>query len=104
MTEFFIVLFFIAASWHFYLGMKAKELAMSVGRIACRRNDLQFLDETAHQVRFSISRNDKGRWCAWRKFVFEYTENGEERLNGEVTILGGRVIHVYLAGVNTTLH
>ena len=79
----------VAAIWH--SGLRAREHANEVAIETCRRMNVQFLDGT---VAFSSIRptRDAGGNFSWRRtYVFDYTEDGMERRQGFVVLVGPSV-------------
>jgi len=69
-------------------GIKAKELAVKHGREACKKADLQLLDQTVALHRAKISRSKHGSACLRREYRFEFTQHGTHRDAGTVTMNG----------------
>jgi hypothetical protein len=70
-------------------GRFAAELAATHGRRACEHAGVQWLDQSVHQVRIRLKRNAKGQLRWERQYRFEYSNGGDDRRAGLVTILGG---------------
>jgi hypothetical protein len=86
--EVLTVLFFGALCLHFLGAIRVRELAVqAVGR-AGARDDFQLLDQAVHIQRFSLSRDEGGRWRVWRQYRFDYSYDGVERRQGHVIMLG----------------
>ena len=75
--------------------LRARERALSAGRAACERNGLQFLDETVAGASTRLARDDDGQVRIRRVFVFEFSDTGNNRRRGSVTLSGARVRDVY---------
>ena len=75
--------------------LRARERALAAGRAACERNGLQFLDETVAGASLRLARDDAGRMKLKRVFVFEFSDTGNNRRRGSVTLLGAQVQDVY---------
>ena len=86
------------AAWFFYRGIRVRERALQTGRRYCQEFGLQLLDETVQRERLSLSRNSRGNWQVWRRYCFEYTDDGENRRTGLIVTLGERVQMVELDG------
>lgn len=72
-------------------GLRARERALEAARRSCHLHGLQLLDEGVHCVYLRPARNEAGR-LRWRRvYRFEFTDNGEARRLGHVTLLGGEV-------------
>jgi hypothetical protein len=69
----------------------AAEQAIVFGREACKRAGVQWLDQSAHQVRLRLCRDSRGRLAWERQFRFEYSTAGRDRHAGLVTMQGVRL-------------
>ena len=69
----------------------AAEQAIVFGREACQRAGVQWLDQSAHQVRLRLRRDSRGRLGWERQFRFEYSAGGHDRHAGLVTLQGVRL-------------
>ena len=78
-----------------WTGSRAKELAVTHARQACRQRQLQFLDQTAALIRLRIARNNKGEVCLRREYRFEFTDQGEFRDTAQVILEGYRLRNVH---------
>jgi hypothetical protein len=68
--------------------LRARERAVRAGRDACRRYELQFLDDTVAFARLRLARDDDGRLKLVRTYTFEFTETGNTRRQGAIVMLG----------------
>ena len=97
----FVVLALLA--WWWYSGTLAREAAVRVARHACERQGLQLLDETVERVGVRLQRDRSGRVRLWRCYRFEFSGDGERRQQGEVILLGQRVLSLNLEQDSGTL-
>ena len=88
MWEIAILTGFAAIAWFWLDSLKARELALAAGQQACRRHGLQFLDETVEGVSLRLARNPEGRVVLRRVYRFEFSDNGENRRAGTISMLG----------------
>ena len=87
----------IAAGLYFWIdSLRARERALAAGRAACERNGLQLLDETVAGAGLRLARNDLGELRFRRVFVFEFSDNGNNRRRGSVVVLGAAVQDLYI--------
>lgn len=84
----FVLLILVPAFAFWISGRAAAERATQHGRRACQHAGVQWLDQSVHQVRVRLRRNKEGRLCWERQFRFEYSNGGEDRHAGLVTMLG----------------
>jgi hypothetical protein len=85
-------------------GMRAKEIAVRSAGNECKLSDVQLLDQTVHLIKISMSRDSSKQWRVWREFQFDYTEDGQTRCRGRVTLLGSRLLRVALETRNPVIH
>src|SRR5271170_7926879 len=87
----------IVAGLYFWIdSLRARERALAAGRAACERNGLQLLDETVVGAGLRLGRNDAGELKIRRVFVFEFSENGNNRRRGSIVVLGADVQDLYI--------
>lgn len=93
----FTILFLLAFfAWFWYDAMRARERAVSMGKQACERDGLQFLDETVALRSLRLRRDDLGRVTFRRVYEFEFSDNGNNRRGGAVTLVGREMESIYL--------
>jgi Protein of unknown function (DUF3301) len=80
-----------------WASLEAREAAVDAGRAACRAEAFLFLDDTVAIESVWAVRDDKGHLKIRRIYGFEYSDNGNNRRRGGVTVLGSRVIALHLA-------
>lgn len=71
--------------------LKAREIAILAGKRACRERGLQFLDDTVVLARTSLKRDADGVLTLLRIYRFEFSDTGDNRRDGDVTLLGKQV-------------
>lgn len=76
--------------------LRAREAATRTAKVACEREGLQLLDDTVSLGSLGVARNTAGHVSFRRVYRFEFTEDGDTRRNGEVTMLGKRALGVAL--------
>jgi len=95
MVESTILVLLAALVWLWFDSMRARERALTLGKRACERDGLMFLDETVACVSLRFARNDEGRMALRRTYSFEFSDTGNNRRNGSVVMLGGEVESLY---------
>ncbi|MEI7969599.1 MAG: DUF3301 domain-containing protein [Betaproteobacteria bacterium] len=95
--EWLALLAAVAVGWFWVDTLNAREAALAAGERACAAEGLQFLDWTVAQDRVRIRRDDDGRLRLQRVYRFEYSDTGNNRLEGAVTLLGSSVVALHLA-------
>jgi hypothetical protein len=81
----------LAGAWLWLDSLRAREHAIAAGRAACARYGVQLLDETVAFTRLRLARDDNGRLCLRRTYVFEFSETGDNRRQGAIVMLGARL-------------
>ena len=76
--------------------LRARERAVSAGRSACERYDLQFLDDTVSFARLRLARDEEGRLKIARTYTFEFSETGNNRRHGAIVMLGQELADIHL--------
>ena len=71
--------------------LRARERAVQAGRAACKRYDLQFLDETVSFTRLRLARGEDGNLKLKRTYTFEFSDTGNNRRHGAIVMLGGEM-------------
>lgn len=79
-------------AWGWYSGTVAKEAAVKAARRLCERNGQQLLDETVALHGMRPQRTPSGRLGLLRRYVFEFSSEGDERRRGWITLLAGRIV------------
>lgn len=96
LLELLVLAGLLAAIWLWLDNLKAREIGIAAARQACAEEGLQFLDETVVSRAFRPARDDAGRLRIRRVYEFEYSDTGDNRRTGTVTMLGHavEVLHV----------
>lgn len=84
----------IAGLW--YDIMRARETAVTAARRACDAAGVQLLDDTVAVAALALRRRSDGRIALRRVYRFEFSDTGNNRLCGSITLLGGVVEGLYL--------
>lgn len=71
--------------------LRARERALEAGRAACRRYDLQFLDDTVSFTRLRLARGEDGMLRLARTYTFEFSDTGNNRRHGAIVMVGGEL-------------
>lgn len=69
--------------------LRAREAALVAGRAACERYDLMLLDDTVAVTKMRVARNEEGRLRVARIYGFEFSDTGNNRRRGTISMLGG---------------
>ena len=96
MLEIAVVAAIAAVAWFLWSSLRAREAANAAIRPACRAEGLLFLDDTVALDRIRPRRDHEGRMAIERVYRFDYSDTGDNRRRGTVTLLNARVLHVHL--------
>jgi hypothetical protein len=96
MWEAAAILFTVAGVFFWLDSLRARERAVQAGRAACRRYDLQFLDDTVSFARLRLRRGEEGQVRFARTYTFEFSDTGNNRRHGAIVMLGGELEDVHL--------
>ncbi len=97
MIELAALLIAVAVGWYWLDTLNAREAALAAGQEACAAEGFQFLDWTVAQQRIRFDRDGDGQMKLRRVYRFEYSDTGNNRLEGSVVLLGREVLAVRLA-------
>lgn len=75
-------------AWFWLDSMRAREIACGISRETCERLGVQFLDDTVALQRLRAARNRAGHLRLLRTYQFDYTDTGEQRNKGTISLLG----------------
>ena len=94
--ELLLLMFLAAAAWLWMDSLRARETGIRAAREACAEEGLQLLDETVVIRSLRPARDDDGQLRLRRVFAFEYSDNGDNRRAGSITLLGHEIelLHV----------
>ncbi len=81
-----------ALGWLWYDSLNVREIAVRSAREACVAEGLLFLDDTVGISSVKLARNDEGQVRLQRAYDFEFSDTGDNRLQGGVVMLGTRVM------------
>lgn len=84
--------------WFWLDSIRVREIGVQAARAACRREDVQLLDESVAARSVRIARDDEGRACLQRVYEFEYSRSGNDRVRGSVTLRGRDVVMLDVVG------
>src|SRR3972149_3451547 len=97
-----------ALAWLWFDSLRAREAAVRAARAACAAEGLMLLDDTVAIANLKPARDDNGRFILQRAYDFEFSDTGNNRLQGSVVLRGHRVILLnvgsHLAPAERTLY
>ena len=83
-------------AWLWLDSLKARETGIRAAHQACAEEGLQLLDDTVVIRSLRPARDDEGQLKLRRVYAFEYSDNGDNRRSGSVTMLGQRVEYLHV--------
>jgi hypothetical protein len=89
--DWFVLLLLAAIVWFWIDSLRALDAARHAGKLACKKYDVQFLDDAISGIAIALVRDESGRLVIRRTYRFEFSETGDTRLEGRLTLLGKRV-------------
>ncbi len=96
MTELLPLIIFALIAWFWWGATRAREVAVEGAATACRRNSVQFLDQTVVMRQMKLQRDELGSMHIARMYCFEFSSNGHDREAGYAVMLGTRLVRVHL--------
>lgn len=96
MLEVFGLVLLATGLWLWHDSLKAREAGVRASRSACDAHGLQFLDDTVAIDSIWPARDDFGRLKLRRVYGFEYSDTGNNRCRGAVTLVGDAVVTLHL--------
>ena len=97
MLEMIAVVLLLGAGGLWFDSLRARESAVRAARRACEAEGVLFLDDTVALAAFGLQRGDSGRLALRRVYRFEFSDTGNNRLDGSITMFGPRMQTLYLA-------
>ncbi len=88
--------FLLLVAWFWFASFQARAAGMAAARAACAAEDLLLLDDTVALGALRPARDDEGRLRLRRVYHFEYSDTGDNRCAGQVTLLGSELLMVHL--------
>jgi hypothetical protein len=89
--EILFLLVALALGWLWLDSLRAREIAVRAARDACTADGLLLLDDTVAIAALRTARTAAGHITLERSYDFEYSDTGNNRLKGGITLRGHRV-------------
>ncbi len=89
--ELVLILILVGLAWFWLDSMDKRERAIELGSDLAARFNLQLLDETVACNHLWLARNSRGHVQFLRRYEFEVSANGADRLHCQLTLLGGQL-------------
>jgi|TARA_Y100000310_G_scaffold340332_1_gene435712 hypothetical protein len=104
MTDLLIFLLLGVGFLYFVSAIRCKDVAIWAARRECRLNGVQLLDHTVYQVWISLKRDSNDDWRIWRRYKFDYSDDGENRHSGDLVLLGRQVVRIRMESFMPPVH
>lgn len=88
MIQLFFIFVIALLIWFWHDTMQAREQAIAIGKRHCQSDGLQLLDETVSLSSMKLRRDGEGQVAFRRVYEFEFSDNGDNRRLGSITLLG----------------
>lgn len=79
-------------AWLWLDSLRARDAAVAAAREACAAEGLMLLDDTVAIAGLRLRRGDDGRVHLQRAYDFEYSDSGNNRIDGSIVLLGRAVV------------
>jgi hypothetical protein len=86
------LLLLTALGWLWHDSLKVREAAVRTARDACAAENLLFLDDTVGIASIKLARDGEGRLRLQRAYDFEYSDTGNNRIQGGIVMLGTQMV------------
>ena len=93
-TELLFMAALVAVAWYWQDTRKVSELAIRHCRQACRKVNVQLLDETVFRSETGLKRNTMGQVSLLRTFEFEFAAGQDRRYKGQAKLLGTQLLQL----------
>jgi hypothetical protein len=96
MIELTILFVFVAGAWFWLDSLRARDVALDGARRACEAEGVQLLDWTVTMKKIRLGRDDEGRRALQRTYEFEFSDTGNNRVGGSITVIGRQMLALSL--------
>src|SRR5687767_14855685 len=86
-----------AIAWLWLDSLKVREAAVRAAREICRAEGLLLLDDTVSISGIRLRRGEDGSVRLQRSYDFEFSDTGNNRLKGDLVMLGHRLLLLNVA-------
>ena len=94
MTDFLLLLLFAFVGLLLWDSQQCRMIATQAAIAACNKANLQFLDGTVHLHKYWLLRTDKIALRLCRLYLFEYSNDGNQRSIGRLVLVGKKIFEV----------
>ncbi len=96
MIELSVLLLVLATGWFWLDSLRARDFALDGARRACDAEGVQLLDWTVAMKKIRFGRDDEGRRGLQRTYEFEFSDTGNNRIGGSITVIGRQMLALNL--------
>ncbi|MDH5424535.1 MAG: DUF3301 domain-containing protein [Gammaproteobacteria bacterium] len=96
MQQLFILFFLFLVTAYWIDSVKVKELARKAGALACKKHDVQFLDNTVVKCKTGLRKHHANLVTIERQYTFDFSTDGEQRESGIIIMAGHHLIEVHM--------
>lgn len=96
MIELATLAIFILAGWFWMDTLQSRDAALDAARRACEAENVQLLDWTVTVKQLRLGRDDEGRRRLKRTYEFEFSDTGDNRIKGSLTLIGRELLALSL--------
>lgn len=96
MIEMGFVGLLLGMGWLWYENQGVRDRAISIAKDFCAKENVQFLDEAMAAVRYRLRRDARGHLAIARTYRFEFSDTGDNRLQGTIIMLGKQLETLHL--------
>jgi hypothetical protein len=95
-AEILAIALLLVIAWLWADSLRAREAAVDAARRACACDGVLLLDDTVMLTSLRMVRSANGHLALRRVYHFEFSDTGDNRLAGAVTLAGSRIVTLYL--------
>jgi len=104
MSSIIFLAILVVLAWFWLDSLRSREIAKRICQQMCNQLQLQLLDDTIALVQIRLKRNRYGQLRIQRTYMFEFTTEGESRLQGTIIMRGHALEMLELPGyMNRTI-
>ncbi|MCK5335551.1 MAG: DUF3301 domain-containing protein [Gammaproteobacteria bacterium] len=96
MQQLLIIFFLFLITAYWYDSVQVKELARRAGSYACKKHDVQFLDNTVVKQKTTFRKHHANLVSFERHYSFDYTIDGERRESGIIIMAGHHLLEIQM--------
>lgn len=103
MGEFTVIFAMMGIAWFWLDSSRVREIAIARAKEFCAKENLLFLDGAVATVSIRLKRDHRSRLVVARNYQFEFTDTGDNRLQGTIMMLGHALESMHLPQYGSSL-